>query len=407
MTEEELAAEWETITAADKKNEANAGQSDEDKLAAEWAAAMETGGEGTAEGLSDDEKLAAEWAASTEGAGDDTSGASEIDAVAGGTDRELSQDEIDSLLGFGDESASNKELVGVHALIQSALGSYERLPMLEVVFDSLARLMATSLRNLTSGNVDVSLSQMRSVRFGDYLDSIPLPAMLIVFKAEEWENSGIMTIDSSLIYSFVDVLLGGRQGAAPVRIEGRPYSTIERNLIKRIALSVLSDVAAAFKPITTVNFHFERLETNPRFATITRPANAAILVETRIKLEDRSGKLELLLPYATLDPVRELLLRRYTGNRFARDPVWGKHLAREVKRSSVELDAVLDEVAMPLEHVLDMQVGQQILLNATPESKVHVRCDGVPIFEGRMGRSGSRIAVQIDQRLRPATPAPE
>ena len=71
------------------------------------------------------------------------------------------------------------------------------------------------------------------MRFGDYLNSIPLPAMLAVFKAEEWDNYGLLTVDSSLIYSIVDVLLGGRRGTAAMRIEGRPYTTIERNLVER------------------------------------------------------------------------------------------------------------------------------------------------------------------------------
>src|SRR3546814_4913891 len=87
--------------------------------------------------------------------------------------------------------------------------------------------MSTTLRNLTSNVVEVSLKSMRSVRFGDYLDSIPLPAMLTVFKAEEWDNSGILTIDSQLIYSVVNLLLGGDQRTPTMRIEGRPYTTIE------------------------------------------------------------------------------------------------------------------------------------------------------------------------------------
>src|SRR3546814_9511068 len=104
-----------------------------------------------------------------------------------------------------------------------------------------------------------------------------------------------------------------------MRIEGRPYTTIERNLITRMAHVVLADISAAFDPLSPVIFRFERLETNPRFATIARPANAAILVELRIDMEDRGGKLELLLPYATLEPVRELLLQMFMGEKFGRD----------------------------------------------------------------------------------------
>ena len=140
--------------------------------------------------------------------------------------------------------------------------------MLEVVFDRLVRMMSTSLRNFTSDNVEVSLDNITSIRFGDYLNAIPLPAMLSVFKAEEWDNFGLITVDSALIYSIVDVLLGGRRGTAAMRIEGRPYTTIERNLVERMIEVVLSDLSAAFDPLSSVTFSYDRLETNPRFATI-------------------------------------------------------------------------------------------------------------------------------------------
>src|SRR5690606_40516309 len=69
-----------------------------------------------------------------------------------------------------------------------------------------------------------SLDNISSIRFGDYLNSIPLPAILAVFRAEELDNYGLLTVDSNLIYSIVDVLLGGRRGTAALRIEGRPRS---------------------------------------------------------------------------------------------------------------------------------------------------------------------------------------
>ena len=84
------------------------------------------------------------------------------------------------------------------------------------------------------------------MRFGDYMNSIPLPAVLSVFKAEEWENFGLATIDSSLIYSMVDVLLGGRRGQSSLRIEGRPYTSIETNLVKRLVEVVLADAEQGY-----------------------------------------------------------------------------------------------------------------------------------------------------------------
>jgi len=155
----------------------------------------------------------------------------------------------------------------------------------------------------------------------------------------------------------------------------------------------------AFEPLAPVNFTLDRLETNPRFAAIARPANAAILVKLRIDMEDRGGRTELLLPYATLEPIRKLLLQQFMGEKFGRDSIWESHLATELWSTRVELDAILDEQIMSLNKIMGMQVGETIMLNATPESKIEMRCGGVPLLTGRMGRVGSSVAVRVDEAI--------
>jgi flagellar motor switch protein FliM len=342
-----------------------------------------------------DDDVAAEWAAMIDDEDvDDSFGAD------GGSGRVLDQDEIDSLLGFDSDREDERESTGVRAIINSALVSYERLPMLDIVFDRLVRMMSTSLRNFTSDNVEVSLDNITAIRFGDYLNSIPLPAMLTVFRADEWDNYGLMTVDSSLIYSIVDVLLGGRRGTAAMRIEGRPYTTIERTLVERLVMVVLEDLTAAFEPLSPVNFLFDRLETNPRFATIARPANAAVLVRLRVDMEDRGGRLELLLPYATLEPIRELLLQMFMGEKFGRDSIWESHLASELWSTNVDVEAVLEEQVLSLKDVMDLQIGQILMLSSTPNSPVQLRCGGVPLLTGKMGKVGQQIAIRVEDQLR-------
>ncbi len=126
--------------------------------------------------------------------------------------------------------------------------------MLEVVFDRLVRLLTTSMRNLTGDNVEISLESITSVRFGDYVSSIPQPSMINIFIAEEWDNHGIVMLDSDLIYSMVDVLLGCRKGSATIRTENRHYTTIEISLIEKIVQVFLGDLSAAFDPICPINF---------------------------------------------------------------------------------------------------------------------------------------------------------
>jgi flagellar motor switch protein FliM len=366
----------------------SAADDDQDALAAAWAAETESSAGGG-------QDLAAEWAALVE----DGSPAAAPTPHAIGAERILSQDEIDSLLGFSSDDGSENLRNGVRAIINSALVSYERLPMLEVVFDRLVRVLTTSLRNFTSDNVEVSLDAITSIRFGDYLNSIPLPAIIAVFRAEQLDNFGLMTVDSSLIYSIVDVLLGGRRGTVAMRVEGRPYTTIERMLVTRMIEVVLEDTAAAFAPLTKVDFKLDRIETNPRFAAIARPANAAILVKLRIDMEDRGGKLELLLPYATLEPIRNLLLQQFMGEKFGRDNIWEGHLATELWRAKVEVQAVLDEVSAPLNSVLNWKVGDVLPLNARPDSHVTLQCGGVRLTHGRTGRLNNKVAVRVEAPL--------
>ena len=309
----------------------------------------------------------------------------------------LEQAEIDSLLGrFGTEEA---EQSGIERVVSAGLVAYERLPMLEVVYDRLVRILSTSLRHFTSENVEISLESISSLRFGDYLGAVPLPAMLGVFRVEEWDNQGLVMVDSPMIYSVIDVLLGGRRGTAAIRIEGRPYTSIERVLVERLIARVLADMSEAFAPIAAARFRLERLETNPRFATISRLANACILARLRVDMEDRGGRIELLLPYATLEPVRELLLQQFMGEKFGRDSIWEAHLAEELRHTELALDAVLDELTLPLSAVLALKEGDCIPLDAAPGAQVRLRCGDVALFEGELGRRDSRLAVRIARAL--------
>src|SRR6185437_16830618 len=183
----------------------NNDQEDQDAIAAQWEASLDSEDPvAAAEAAAANElteTMAEQWAAMVD------DGSRNLGAGKNGGERVLSQEEIDNLLGFSVGEINVDDNSGIRAIIDSAMVSYERLPMLEIVFDRLVRLMTTSLRNFTSDNVEVSLDRITSVRFGDYMNSIPLPAVLAVFKAEEWDNFGLATVNSSLIYSIIDVLL--------------------------------------------------------------------------------------------------------------------------------------------------------------------------------------------------------
>ena len=117
-------------------------------------------------------------------------------------------------------------------------------------------------------------------------------------------------------------------------------------------------------------------------------------------MEDRGGRIELLLPYAMLEPVRELLLQGFMGEKFGRDSIWENHLAEALWVSEINLLAVLDKHMISLKQVLQWKVGTKLLLNAHPDSDVEMVCGDIPMFYGHMGRKGDHIAVRIEDKIK-------
>ena len=347
-----------------------------------------------------DEAAADEWASMLEA--EEKAESSGEAPASDEPQRVLNQDEIDSLLGFDvKKEGGGSRTDGIFAILDKSVTAYDKLPMMEVVFDRLVRQLSTSLRNFTSENVDVSLESMSSIRFDDYLNSIPLPALLIVFRAVEWENFGMITVDSSQIYSMVDILLGGRKSDRPIRIEGRPYTAIEQDIVKRMVDVVLADMSAAFEPLSPVTFHFERLESNPRFATITRLGNPALLVRLRVEMADeRGGMIEILLPHATLEPVRDLLLQMFMGENFGKDTVWEKYLGKELRGANIEIEAIFDEKEVSLRDIMSLKVGSTMLLDCSPDDDITLRCGGIPVTTGTLGRVKENVAISIHDAVK-------
>lgn len=301
---------------------------------------------------------------------------------------------IDALFGFSDSGQTTQKR-GLKAVIESEVISHERLPMLEVVCERMVRTFATSMRNLTSDAIDVHLEEVTSTRFGEFMNRVALPAMLGVFQVHEWENYGVVVVDSGLIYAVVDALLGGRKGNVVQRVEGRAFTTIETALVSKMIRLALSDFAASFEAIEPVKMDLERVETSPRFAAIAGPSNIAAVATFHVDMEGRGGKFSIVLPYATIEPVRDKLLQRFMGEKLGRDRMWEAHMANELWQTEITMDVVLGERQMRLHDVTTLAVGQTIRLNRGPDDTLEVHCGGVPLGRAHIGQRRSNIAVRM------------
>jgi len=289
--------------------------------------------------------------------------------------------------------------VGIKAVLDRALQAYEKLPMLEIVFERLIRSLTTSLRNLTSENVEIHVSDLQSLRFGMYMDTLKAPLSVAVFKAIEWDNLGLVVLDNNIVLSFVDVMLGGKNTSIDRSGVKRPLTYIEQTLARQLVEILLGEMGNAFDAIAPSNFIFERLENNPNFATICRNGDAIILLKLMIQIDERVGNVDIIIPYNTIEPIKEQLQKVFIGDKFGVDNVWEERLTNRAYDLEMELQAVIINTPTKIIDLANLKPGDTIVINHKFEEDILVRCGPLELFKGQIGKIDEKVAINVTRTI--------
>jgi flagellar motor switch protein FliM len=220
--------------------------------------------------------------------------------------------------------------------------------------------------------------------------------MLAIVKTDPWGGLCIVSVSAGLVYSLVELVLGGSNAGQNAQIEGRGFTSIEMRIARLLFDAILTNTEEAFSTITPVTFSIEHFETSPRFAAIAPPASLTALAKFRIEMGGVSGDFEIAIPYSTLEPVRDVLLTNYSGDKLGNDEIWGTHLAAQAAVSETMLSAILYEGRMPLGKIMNLGVGDTLMFTTKPDDFIDLRCENVTLARGRLGRVDHNIAVRVE-----------
>lgn len=299
--------------------------------------------------------------------------------------RMFTQDEIDRLLGFNEQ----------HGTAFDALLAATRkadFPVLDAVFFDFSRMLAKCLRGSLCTNVDVSMDQMCTIRHSDLINNTPLPALFAPFSASAFSGTSLWVVDSALIYSVVDLMFGGKVGTGAMRVEGRPYTKVERCLLESTMNTALGALGVGFSRNTDMDpsFTLHRIETNPRFVEAAQGDDICVLANFRIDMDDRGGRLALMIPYAALDDVRASLKRQH------RTTTWENHFTERLLGSMVEVTATLGHTTMSLGELADLQPGDMLFL----KPGIGLSVNGRHLGGGTVTTTMHRHAITLDDTLK-------
>jgi len=314
----------------------------------------------------------------------------------------LSQDEIDALLhgvDNGDVETENEEPLEAGSARSYDFASQDRivrgrLPTLEMINERFARYFRTSLFNMLRRSADISVSGIQMLKFSEFVHSLFVPTSLNMIRVAPLRGKGLCVLDPKLVFSIVDSYFGG-SGRFHTKIEGRDFTPTETRVIQLILELAFGDLKMAWTPVLDVQFSYHGSEVNPQFANIVSPSEVVVVTTFNVDLESGGGDFYICLPYAMLEPIRELLDAGVQSDRGERDERWEQAMREEVMNASVEVSSRLAEITLTLSELASLQVGDIIPLDLA--EVVDVDAEELPICHGTLGVHHGNYAIKVTE----------
>jgi flagellar motor switch protein FliM len=316
----------------------------------------------------------------------------------------LSQEEVNALLNGisgGEIETEQEELPDASATQTYDLTSQgkvvrERMPVLEMITEKFARMFGATLSSLLKKIINVNVMRVDMLKYGELMKNIPLPASLHIFRMDPLGGSSVFIVESQLIFAFVDIMFGG-SGRQTFKIEGRNFTTIENNIIKRVILSSLSDFQKAWKPIIELDVFYLRSEINPQFAQIMAPTDVAVVINLEIDLSFSTGTITLCIPYSMIEPIKEKLHGGYQDETLRSNKEWAYRLEDGLKLSEVNMIVELGRTELTGREIIGLKNGDVIPLDHFYTDDLDVYIEDKIKFRGKPGIYKGNQAVEISE----------
>jgi flagellar motor switch protein FliM len=321
-------------------------------------------------------------------------------------DKILSQEEIDALLrGMSDgEVATTPEEKDESGVITYDLVNQDRIirgrmPTLEIINDNFSRLFRNSLSLSFRKPIDVGSKGVQIMKFGEFVRTLPVPSSFHVFKIEPLRGHALLVLDSKLVFTLVDIFLGG-SGKTSFEVEGREFTAIESRLIRKVVNTVFNDMEKAWNTVHPVSVHHVRSEINPKFVGIVPPTDVVIMIPFGLESEQFTGLISLCIPYAMIEPIKGKLYSAYQSDHLEIDHTWVERLSDRLRSAEVEVAVELGRRNIMVQDLLKLAVGDVLPLGTQVTDLMTARVEGVPKFLGRAGVLGANKAFQVEELIK-------
>ena len=272
------------------------------------------------------------------------------------------------------------------------------MPTLDIINDRFAKIHRIALSGSLRRMLDINVCQAEMIKFGEFIRTLPVPTSLHIVKMDPLRGHALFMIESRLIFNLVDCFFGGT-GRGSYKIEGRDFTSIEYRVINKVVKQVFQDLEQAWQPIAPVSFNFVRSEVNPQFATIIPPTDVVIVIRYELEMDRMMGRMALVLPYSTIEPIRSKLYASFQSDQLEVDSQWIDRLKRLLHDVPVgNVIRVRQDDAQGRGSRSNMEIGDVIMLDNDINTPLTVLVEGIPKFRANPGvyRGNKALRVESD-----------
>ncbi|MFM8466619.1 MAG: flagellar motor switch protein FliM [Oxalobacteraceae bacterium] len=288
---------------------------------------------------------------------------------------------------------------------------------LEMINERFVRLFRLGLMEVLRTSPRINPSRAQIVRFGDYLKDLRPPLAVNTIRINPLRGFSLVTIEPTVVFSALDNFFGGTGSGMPGTQRRRAsdrddlppnwlpptrmFTPTESRVIKIILEVFFRSLKEAWAPLLPVDFDHVGSEINPQFAQIADENDLVIM--SRFDTESVGGVkgfVDLVYPYASLKPLRDLLRNRVQADGSEEsDLKWRNDLTAAVGDSLLEMQVLLGQVVDDYARVETLKEGDLLFFKKPELATLYI--GGLPAFECQVGMAGPNVAVRIENSISP------
>jgi len=328
----------------------------------------------------------------------------------------LSQDEVDALLNAvnDDSESSGSEASGSldnsddNGQSDANIQPYDltnqdrvirgRMPILEIIYERFIRQFRVSLSNSLRKISTISMISTDLLKFGEFVNTLPIPSCMCIMRFNELRGPALIVFESKLAYAIIDSYFGGTDRPF-TKIEGKEFTSIELSFMRRVMDMAINDLEEAWAPVHRIDAQYVRTEINPQFVGVVPPSDVIITTTFEVEFESASGTIMVVIPYSTIEPIKQKLSSSYQTDNDVVDTLWTRSMQEHVQHAQATAVVKLGETEMTIGDLVGLQVGDIIPLSQEVSGELDLEIEDAKKLKCLIGVYKGSRAVQITRRI--------